>query len=242
MAHASTFSIGLFIAIVASVAGIFFSAARRASAAGLAISLGVLVTHIALPGALAYGHYLDRYAPLPAPVMILMGVIALITIVLAFSPFGGRLAASAPLAGLVGFQFFRVPLEWLLHRMAVEGVVPIQMTYAGLNFDVVAGITAALLGMYLLGGGRAPRVVFAWNVLGLLLLGNIGFIAIHSTPSPFRYFMNEPANTLPSMFPFVWLPAFLVQAALFGHIVTFRALARGEAPAAAAGHAAESRG
>jgi hypothetical protein len=28
-------------------------------------------------------------------------------------------------------------------------------------------------------------------------------------------------------FPFVWLPAFLVQAALLGHLLVFRRLARG---------------
>jgi hypothetical protein len=43
-------------------------------------------------------------------------------------------------------------------------------------------------------------------------------------PVPFRQFMNEPANLLPSTFPFVWLPTFLVQAALFGHLLVFRAL------------------
>jgi hypothetical protein len=42
--------------------------------------------------------------------------------------------------------------------------------------------------------------------------------------------MNEPANLLPGMFPYVWLPTFLVQAALFGHLVVFRALMRRKAP------------
>jgi hypothetical protein len=32
------------------------------------------------------------------------------------------------------------------------------------------------------------------------------------------------------MFPYVWLPTFLVQAALFGHLLVFRALARKRTP------------
>lgn len=64
------------------------------------------------------------------------------------------------------------------------------------------------------------------NLLGLGLLANIVAIAVLSTPVPFRAFMNEPANRLPSMFPYVWLPTFLVQAALFGHLLVFRALRR----------------
>ena len=62
-------------------------------------------------------------------------------------------------------------------------------------------------------------------MLGFALLANIITIAVLSTPIPFRKFMEGPPNLLPSTFPFVWLPTFLVQAALFGHVLVFRALA-----------------
>jgi hypothetical protein len=40
--------------------------------------------------------------------------------------------------------------------------------------------------------------------------------------------VGEQRQRLPSMFPYVWLPTFLVQAALFGHLLVFRAIgARG---------------
>lgn len=145
---------------------------------------------------------------------------------LAFSAEGSRLAAGIPLACLVGYQVFRVPLEWALHRLYSEGVVPVQMTYAGQNFDVITGALAAVLGLWLWTGHRAPWLVAAWNLLGLALLANIVTVAILSTPVPFRYFMNEPANRLPSLFPYAWLATFLVQAALFGHLLVFRALRR----------------
>jgi len=35
---------------------------------------------------------------------------------------------------------------------------------------------------------------------------------------------DGPPNTLPSAFPFVWLPTFLVQLALAGHLILFRRL------------------
>jgi hypothetical protein len=77
-------------------------------------------------------------------------------------------------------------------------------------------------------GGRSwawlPGLVIAWNLLGLGLLANIVIIAVLSTPVRFRSFTAGPANLLPSTFPYVWLPTFLVQAALFGHLVVFRAL------------------
>lgn len=183
----------------------------------------VLVFWLLVPGALASQGALDRYTPLPAPALILVGVITVGTVVLAFSSFGARLAAGIPLAGLVGFQAFRVPLEWLLHELYGEGRLPVQMTYAGRNFDIVTGLLAAALAFWLWKGRRAGWPVVVWNLLGMALLINIVTIAVLSTPVPFRYFMNEPPNLLPSTFPFVWIPTFLVQAALFGHILVFRA-------------------
>jgi hypothetical protein len=77
--------------------------------------------------------------------------------------------------------------------------------------------------------------VVAWNVLGLALLANIVAIAVLATPTPFHHFVNEPPNLLPSTFPYVWLPTFLVPAALFGHLLVFRAI-RGQRLAEAAGN------
>jgi hypothetical protein len=66
--------------------------------------------------------------------------------------------------------------------------------------------------------------VTLWNALGLLLLANIVTVAVLSAPSPLRVFRNAPANSWVAHAPWVWLPAVLVQAALFGHLLVFRAL------------------
>jgi hypothetical protein len=57
-----------------------------------------------------------------------------------------------------------------------------------------------------------------------VLLANIVLVAILSTPNPFRVFTEGPPNLLPSTFPYVWLPSFLVQLALLGHLMLFRRL------------------
>ncbi len=56
------------------------------------------------------------------------------------------------------------------------------------------------------------------------LLFTIVSVAILSAPTPMRVFDNEPANTFVVTAPYVWLPAFLVQAALFGHLLVLRKL------------------
>lgn len=187
----------------------------------------VLVAWFALTGALAGAGLLSRFDVLPPPLMLVVVPAFVALTALAFSPFGTLLARHTPLAALVGFQAFRIPLEVMLHQLGLDGVLPVQMTWDGMNWDVVSGATAALVGAWA-AFGRVPRVVLlAWNLLGTLLLAVIVTIAVLSAPVPFRAFWNEPANTIVATFPFVWLPTVLVQAAWFGHLLVFRRLRAG---------------
>ena len=221
----------LFIGLVAVMAALVFRALRQA-VAGWPLMIGVGVIYLIMPGILASRGMLDRYTPLPAPALLMVMALTICTLTITMSSVGRRLIAAVGLPALVGFQAFRIPVEWLLHRLYQEGTVPVQMTYAGRNFDVVTGMTAAGLGLWLARRGRSRGVVLAWNVLGLALLANIVTIAILSTPVPFRRFLDGPPNMLPSLWPYVWLPSFLVQLALAGHVMVFRRL---RAPQAANG-------
>ena len=186
--------------------------------------VGVGVLYLVIPAVLAWRGLLDRYNPLPAPALLMVMALTICTLTITLSSAGRRLIAAVGLPALVGFQAFRIPVEWLLHRLYQEGTVPVQMTYAGRNFDVVTGVTAAALGLWLARDGRSRGLVLAWNILGLALLTNIVTIAILSTPVPFRRFLEGPPNMLPSVWPYVWLPSFLVQLALAGHVLVFRQL------------------
>lgn len=230
MQTASTQSTALFVTLVLALAALAAGTVIRCGARGgkgtaVPYAIGIVVAYLVVPGVLARAGLLDRYAPLPAPPIALILGLSTVTVYLALSGFGARIAASVGVASLVGFQSFRIVVEWLLHRLHGEGVIPVQMTWSGRNFDVVSGLTAAALGLWLSRRRAAPRrVLLAWNVLGLVLLANIVVIAVLSTPVPFRRFADDPPNLLPSTFPFVWLPSFLVQLALFGHLALFRRL------------------
>jgi hypothetical protein len=203
------------------------AAARRrhtvATAAGTAAWL--LLTLLA-----AASGVLRRFDAFPPPLMGLLVAIAAVGIGVACSPLGTRLVRGLPLSVLVGSQVFRFPLELLMHRAWEEGVMPVQMSYSGLNYDILTGISAGLLGWWL-ARGRVPRgVVAAWNLLGFALLVNIVTVAVLSTPA-FRWFGDERLNTFVLYPPFVWLPAVLVTAALIGHLLVWRALAARRATA-----------
>jgi hypothetical protein len=175
--------------------------------------------------ALAWAGVLARWDRRPPPLMFLFAAILVLGPVIARSRVGECLASGLPMAALVGLQSFRLPLEVLMHRAAERGVMPVQMSYSGFNFDILTGFSAVALAVWLR-IGRPPRaVVWAWNILGLLLLANIVTVAVLSTPT-FAVFGSTPnrLNTFVTRPPFVLLPTVLVLAAWAGHLVVFRAL------------------
>jgi hypothetical protein len=233
MSYASPGFTVAFVALVLAVALAFPVAVHRASRATAAppeavrrrtrlAALGI-AAWLGLTGALAASGLIARLAFPPPLLLLLLGAAAL-TLGAALSPLGTLLARGLPLSVLVGYQAFRIPVELLLHRGYVEGFVPPQMTYVGLNFDVLTGISALAVAWAVHAGRLGRRGVTLWNALGLLLLANIVTVAVLSAPSPLRVFRNAPANSWVAHAPWVWLPAVLVQAALFGHLLVFRAL------------------
>lgn len=165
-----------------------------------------------------------RFDTQPPTMMLLIMVIFVIAFGLAFSRFGKQLA-TLPLVALVGFQAYRLPLELMMHRAYEDGIMPVQMSFSGRNFDIVTGTTAALLGAALyLRPGLPVIFVKIWNWMGILLLANVLVIAILSMPTPLRKFHNEPSNVWVSQAPWVWLPAVFVLLAIAGHIVIARKL------------------
>jgi len=191
-------------------------------------TLGVLLgaaAWLALTAGLAVaGAFTDVNARPPA-IAVFLPLVTAGTVALAFSPFGTRLARGLTPAGLVGYQALRVGIEGVLHALHGLGVVPVQMTWSGWNFDVVSGGTALLFVLMWKQGLAGRRTLLAWNVLGLLLLLNIVTISVLSMPLPLRAFWNAPSNTFVFHAPWIWLPAFLVQGALLGHLLVFRWLA-----------------
>jgi hypothetical protein len=221
MLPVSPFAQYSFLALVATVAVAFVLGFRRAGGRPL-IAPALALLWLGVSALLAVSGYLLKFDQRPPPFLLFAGGYVLATAVLAFSPIGARLVNGVDIRWLVGFQAFRFPLELLLHRLYEEGFIPVQMTYAGRNFDIITGILAIVIFVWATAGEPPRWVIWAFNLIGLALLINIVTIAILSAPTPLRRFWNEPANTFVAYLPFVWLPGFLVQAAWFGHLLVFR--------------------
>ena len=189
---------------------------RRWALVGLAVAAG----YLGVSGALAASGALADLDARPPAAGVLLLALGVATVALPFSRVGDRLLRW-PLAALVGVQAFRVLVELWLTAAYHAGAVPVEVTMEGFNVDVASGVTAAALGLWLWTGPPPRWIVWAWNGLGLALLVTV--VAL-STRSTLGLVETVPRLALPSTWPGVWLPAWLVQLALLGHLLVFRAL------------------
>ena len=232
---ASPFLTGSFIAMAVALAALLVAAVdaagRRLDDSRARRRRWTLATAVAAMAwmagtwAVAETGHLSRLDLRPPPFLLLPPAILVLALVMAFTPFGRRLVDGLPLSWLIAAQAFRFPLELLMHRAYREGVMPLQMSFSGWNFDILTGITALPLA-WALSTGRAGRgAVIAWNVMGALLLANVVAIAVVSTPM-LAWFGPTLLNTWVMVPPFVWLPAVMVLMAAAGHLLVARALWR----------------
>jgi hypothetical protein len=197
---------------------------RRAGIALAAIAAWMIFT-----GEIAARGFIAQFEQRPPPMLFVFLVVIALGVALGFSRVGDRLIRGISLPVLIGIQAFRFPLELVMHRAAVEGVMPVQMSYSGWNFDILTGITAIFVSILLAIGWMPRWGIWLWNIGGIALLAGIIILAAASSPM-IRAFGDEPprVNTWVAYFPFIWLPAVLVVAAIFGHVVITRKLLRTE--------------
>ena len=131
-----------------------------------------------------------------------------------------------PLKTMTYIHTIRFPLELIVFTgFASAGLIPEKMTFHGTNFDILVGITAPIVGyLYFTRKSISWKVLLAWNIVSLALLINITFTAVLSMPYPFQQFGLEQPNLALLNFPFILVPALLVQVAYFCHIVSIHKL------------------
>jgi hypothetical protein len=194
------------------------SGAFNATLAGIILWLTIL-------GILSFTGFFSNFSALPPRLLLVLLIGFFIALLITFSKGFTRLLKTVPPHWLVYFQSFRIAVELLLWLAFSKGLIPGQMTFEGYNFDVVTGILALPVGWLLSKRKPYARTLgIIFNIIGLLLLLNIITIAVLSMPTPFRQFMNEPANTIVATFPFIYLPGVLVVLAFSFHVFSLRQL------------------
>ena len=227
-------SVIAFIAIVAAVLALFLVAVAHAYRAEtnhraqiVMRTAAIVVLWLGLLGALVGSGQLGRL-PLNGLPVFFGGVLVLV-LAAGISPFGGRLAAGLPLAALVGFQAFRLPLELVLHEWAEQGTIPKAMTWTGQNWDIISGAVALLAAPL---ANRHRGAAWTANVIGAALLLNVIRVVILTSPVPFGWNVTPPLM-LAFHLPYALIAPVCVGGAILGHILLTRALLRHAQPPSA---------
>lgn len=183
--------------------------------------LTLLLGWIVLQGILAVNGLYTNTTILPPRLMLAVLPTLLLILVLFIIPKGKLFIASLDVKKLTLLHTIRIPVEIVLFYLFIEKKVPQLMTFEGLNFDILSGITAPLI--YYFGyitKQLNSKIILLWNFICLGLLLNIVLIAILSAPFPFQKLAFDQPNSAVLYFPFIWLPCCVVPLVLISHLAS----------------------
>jgi hypothetical protein len=145
----------------------------------------------------------------------------LVLVFLVSSPGGRKWLRSLDASALVLLHAVRIPVEVVLHRLYLEGSIPQVMTWEGHNFDILTGISALFLFVWMRRSVPPPRdLLLAWNVLGLAMVLSVLIHGVLSAPSPFQLFSAKHGSFALLHAPFVWLPSLVVPLVAMAHVAS----------------------
>jgi len=189
----------------------------------------LIFSWLVISALIAFNGTLFDFTTTPPKLLLVLIPPALAIIYISSSKRVNAMIDVIPPEWLIYVQSFRILMELLLWLLFIKQIIPVQMTFEGINYDILTGLSAPLIAYYVFTEGKWPKVTaLLWNIAGLLLVTNIFLVAFLSAPTPMRQFFNEPANTIVAYFPFVWIPAFIVPFAYLMHVLSVKQILRGK--------------
>jgi hypothetical protein len=190
------------------------------------VVLAVIVCWIIIQSVLAYTNFYSSHTEATPPRFFLAVLPVFLSIAILFNTRKGKLLIDAlPVEPLYWFHSIRVPVELVLYGLFLQKEIPELMTFAGRNFDILAGITAPVVAYFGIRKQKFGKAfLLFWNFGCIALLLNIVFNAILSAPFPFQQFALDQPNIAVLYFPMILLPAFVVPVVFFAHFVSIRRL------------------
>jgi len=187
--------------------------------------LVVALFWLTLQGFLSYnGIYSHGLNAIP-PKMLLLGVLPNIFLIISlfFTQRGNRFIDSLSIEKYTYINVVRIPVEFVLLWLYLNKAIPQSMTFEGLNYDIIMGLTAPLIIYY---GYKKKKlttpIILVWNVIGIVLLMSVVVIGLFSAPFPIQKLAFDQPNIGLLYFPFSWLPTFIVPIVILGHLISIR--------------------
>ena len=220
---------GTFLAIVIAAVGFIFYAVNHVASGRKNFTPTIILTFFSvwvfLISILTFNGFFEDYSS-PPRLMLFVGFITLLIISLFIIPKTRSFLNKMPITTLTYIHIIRVPVEMVLLWLGISGGVAMEMTFEGSNYDILSGITAPFVGVFMIGGRSKNRIgAIIWNLGALALLVNIVIQAISFTPYFYEpQLIGEVANIAVFYFPFVLLPTLVVPVVLFSHLVSLNQL------------------
>ncbi|RMG84822.1 MAG: hypothetical protein D6714_07095 [Bacteroidetes bacterium] len=146
-------------------------------------------------------------------------------VVLLRSRFFRLVLKALPPEWLIWIQTFRLFLAGMFWLGWSGGFVPLQLTFWGLNQDIIVGLSAVAAGGLFFRRRQLKFQIIVWNGFGVLLFIHAILLAFLSLPSPLQVFTNEPSAAFLTDVPFIWVPGFLFPFGLVMHFFSLKQLA-----------------
>lgn len=129
---------------------------------------------------------------------------------------------SIPLHWTAFYQTFRIAVEFLILYTFLKGIMPVEATFEGYNFDIIMGISAIPIGLLIYKTDRTYKTLLRiWNIVGILMILFVAVIVAISAYQPQILGYTEPAITTEFMqLPYLLLAGFLAPSAIFIHLIS----------------------
>ncbi len=183
------------------------------------IVLYILLFWIGLQSSLAVkGYFLDTTS-LPPPQAVMIAPPVLLLIGLLLTSMGRSFLKRLNLKLLTLLHLVRVPVEIMLWMLFMQKLIPVDLTFEGVNFDIVMGLSAPVVVYFFFVKKKMSKTALvAWNILSIVLLLNVVVRGILSVPSPFQAIGFDQPNIAMLRFPFNFLPALIVPLVLYSSV------------------------
>ncbi len=180
--------------------------------------MGILVVWGIVQSLLAYHEFYRVTDTIPPRFALVMVPVFATTIYGLFRKQRRWVYANRNLVASTFLHTIRIHVEIVLLYLYLHHTIPDLMTFEGYNFDILAGITAPIMGILFLKKKLSKKALLVWNVIGLLLICCIFLIATLSAELPFQQLAFDQPNRGITYFPFILLPGLVAPIVLYTHL------------------------
>lgn len=213
----------IFIACVIATFGFLYYAVRLTSKKSnlSTIMLMLMAVWLFIISILTFNDAFADFKAVPPRIFIAVAITNLIIIILFIIKRSRDFIGRMPITTLTHIHIIRVPVEIVLWWLFLKQLVPEEITFQGMNHDIISGITAPFAAIFLVGlRGQSRFAAIIWNIAALALLFNVVIRAVLSTPIFYDPSSIENPNIAIFYFPFILLPLFVVPAVFFSHLAS----------------------